>query len=151
VRPQTALLTVVLVAAGAFYAWRGHAEMTWQGSVATRAGVLAPPREVGRLWILSPARRPVVDAVACRERIREEAVARGLTASGASVPHRRNRPPVPSLVRWREHGRCALLLERAPHAARLVDPALGEVVLLDRDLSRWLEDTAVPLTERHDP
>jgi len=144
-------LAVLLFAVVAVYTWRARAEMAWRGPVQTIRGRLEPPRIEGRLWLLRPAEAPVTDPDACREQVLGQAAARGLTPAGPPVGFRRGRPPAPSLVHWRQHGRCALLLEQAPHAARLVDPALGEVVLLDRNLARWLERTALPLREASHP
>ena len=139
-----ALLAVTFLATAAVYAWRARAELAWLGPVTTPGGPVPPPRVDGPWWVLRPAVSPVTGVEATRAGALAEAVRLGLGAPLSAVGSPAAPPPVPSLVRLRAGG-YALLLERSREAARLFDPARGEVVLFATDPGRWIEHSAEPL------
>jgi hypothetical protein len=146
VRRIDVLLAVSLAIAVAWHIARAAREMTWRGPAPGLHGQLVRPAEVGGRWLLESAKAPVTDPGASRLAALARARSLGLRPSGEAKSGSPNRPPVPGIVRLRGGGH-ALLLERAPHVARLHDPARGEVLLMGRDLGRWLDGHAEPLEE----
>ena len=144
-RPLTALFTTALVVVLAVYGWRGWTELSWRGALEGPSGAEPPPVVDGPWWVLRAVDGSATTPEATRASALAEAQRLGLGTPRPSEVVTGRRAPVPSLVRLRAGG-WALLLERSDEAARLFDPARGDVVLFATSLARWVEPHAEPLS-----